>query len=234
MARLARLSIGGFPHLVLQRSGPRPLVVDDVDAGRLLAAMRESMSGGHVALHGYALLPHALWLLVTPADARALGLALQAVGRRYVRAYNDRHAGRGALFDGRYRAAILEPESAFLGALQFVETQPVRAGLVAAAEEYRWSSFRHHAGFASDPMLQDHSLYWALGNTPFERQVAYRAAVHAGLAQGDVARFDRALAGGWVVGSDAFVRSIAPQCARRPAPGRAGRPRRPAASTPSG
>jgi putative transposase len=226
MARLARLSIGGFPHLILQRSGPRSLVVDDVDAVRLLAAMRESLNTEQVALHGYALLPHALWLLATPADSRALGLALQAVGRRYVRAYNDRHAGRGALFDGRYRAAILEPESAFLHALQFVETQPVRTGLVAAAEDYRWSSFRHHAGFASDPMLQDHPLYWALGNTPFERQVAFRAAVHAGLAQGDAARFDKALAGGWVVGSDAFVRAIAPQCARRPAPGRAGRPRR--------
>jgi putative transposase len=229
MARLARLSLGGFPHLVLQRSGPRPLVVDDVDAGRLLAAMRESMSAGHVALHGYALMPHALWLLATPADARALGLSLQAVGRRYVRAYNDRHAGRGALFDGRYRAAILEPESAFLDALQFVETQPVRAGLVAAAEDYRWSSFRHHAGLASDPLLKDHSLYWALGNTPFERQVAYRAAVHDGLVQADIARFDKALGGGWVVGSDAFVRSIAPQCARRPVPARAGRPRRPSA-----
>ena len=156
---------------------------------------------------------------------RALGLALQAMGRRYVRSYNDRHAERGALFDGRYRAAILEPDSAFLGALQFVETQPVRAGLVAAAEDYRWSSFRHHAGFASDPTLKDHSLYWALGNTPFERQVAYRAAVHAGLASADVARFDKALAGGWVVGSDAFVRAIAPLCSRRPMPVRAGRPR---------
>ena len=75
-------------------------------------------------------------------------------------------------------------------------------------------------------MLQDHTLYWALGNTPFERQIAYRAAVHAGLAQAEVTRFDKALAGGWVVGSDAFVRSIEPQCARRPVPARAGRPRR--------
>ena len=225
MARLARLSIGGYPHLVLRRSGPRPLFVDDADAERMLVALRESMGAGPVAIHGYALTAHALWLLATPTDARALGLALQAMGRRYVRSYNDRHAGRGALFDGRYRAAILEPDSAFLSALQFVETQPVRAGLVAAAEDYRWSSFRHHAGFASDPTLKDHSLYWSLGNTPFERQVAYRAAVHAGLASADVARFDQALAGGWVVGSDAFVRAIAPLCSRRPMPVRAGRPR---------
>lgn len=226
MARLARLSIGGYPHLVLQRSGPRSLVVDDVDAEFLLTTLRDAAKAWKIALHGFALMPRALWMLATPTDARALGLTLQAVGRRYVRAYNDRHAGRGGLFDGRYRSAILEPESAFLSALQFVETQPMREGLVVAAEEYRWSSFRHHAGLALDPALQDHALYWALGNTPFERQVAYRAAVNSGLTPAEVARFDKALAGGWVVGSDAFVRLIGPQCRRRPVPARAGRPRR--------
>jgi putative transposase len=231
MARLARLSIGGYPHLVLQRSGPQQLVTDEPDAEQLLAALREAMRDGQVALHGYALLPQAMWLLATPADPRALGCALQAVGRRYVRAYHARHGGRGALFEGRYRAAIVEPDALFLSALQFVETQPVRTGLVAAAEDYRWSSFRHHAGFGADPFLQDHALYWTLGNTPFERQAAYLAAVQTGLPASDAGRFDQALAGGWVAGSAAFLDLIAPHCVRRAAPSRAGRPRRAATVT---
>jgi putative transposase len=231
MARLARLSIGGYPHVVLQRAGARPLFADDADAERLLAAVREAMQDAQVALHGYSMLPQAMWLLVTPADGRALGVALQAIGRRYVRAYHARHGGRGALFESRYRAAIVEPDAHFLGALQYVETQPVRAGLALSAEDYRWTSFRQHAGFAADTALQDHSLYWALGNTPFERQAAYRSVVQAGLAPAEIDRIDRALAGGWVVGSDAFLRHIAPHCARRPAPARAGRPRRTAAAT---
>lgn len=225
MARLVRLSIGGYPHLVLQRSGPRPLVTDESDAQRLLAAVREAMREGQVALHGFALLPHAIWLLATPVDSRALGRAMQAVGRRYVRAYHTRHGGRGSLFEGRYRAAVVEPEEHFLGALHFVEIQPVRAGVTSSAESYRWSSYRHHAGVATDPSLQDHAHYWILGNTPFERQAAYRAVVHAGLSSAESDRFDRALAGGWVVGSDAFLRQIAPYCARRASPARAGRPR---------
>jgi len=226
MARLARLSIGGFPHLVLQRGGARPLIADDADAGRLLAVVRDAMQDAQVALHGYALLPQALWLLATPADARALGLALQSIGRRYVRAYHTRHGGRGALFEGRYRAAVVEPDPHFLSALQYVETQAVRGGFAPAAEDYRWTSFRQHAGFAADPALQDHAQYWALGNTPFERQAAYRSVVEAGLAAADVDRFDRALTGGWVVGSPAFLRHIAPHCTRRAVPARAGRPRR--------
>lgn len=230
MARLARLSIGGYPHLVLERAGARPLITDDADAERLLNFVRTTMQDAQVALHGYSLLPQAMWLLITPADARALGLALQGIGRRYVRAYHARHGGRGALFEGRYRAAVVEPEAHFLSALQFVETQPVRVGLALTAEEYRWTSFRQHAGFAADPSLQDHSLYWALGNTPFERQAAYRSVVQGGLAAAEVDRFDRALAGGWVVGTEAFLRHIAPHCARRAVPARAGRPRRAAAA----
>lgn len=230
MARLARLSIGGYPHLVLQRAGARPLMADDLDAGRLLAAVREAMQGAAVALHGYALLPQALWLLVTPAAPNSLGLAMQAIGRRYVRAYHARHGGRGALFEGRYRAAIVEPDAHFLDALQFVETQPLRDGLAQSAEDFRWTSFRHHAGFAADPALQDHALYWALGNTPFERQAAYRTIVQAGLASAVTARLDRALAGGWVIGSDTFLRHIEPRCPRRATPARAGRPRRAAAA----
>lgn len=226
MARLARLSIGGYPHLVLQRAVARPLVADDVDAERLLAVVRNATQDAQVALHGYSLLPQALWLLVTPADARALGLVLQDVGRRYVRAYHARHGGRGALFESRYRAAIVEPDAHFLGALQYVETQPVRAGLALSAEDYRWTSFRQHAGFAADPVLQDHSLYWALGNTPFERQATYRSIVQGGLASAEIDRLDRALTGGWVVGSDAFLRQISPHCARRAVPAQAGRPRR--------
>jgi putative transposase len=226
MARLARLSIGGYPHLVLQRSGSQQLVTDELDAERLLAAVREAVRDGRVALHGYALLPGAMWLLATPTDARALGRALQAVGRRYVRTYRARHGGRGALFEGRYRAAIIEPDAHFLSALHFVEIQPVRAGLATTAEDYRWSSYRHHAGFATEPSLQDHPLYWALGNTPFERQAAYRSIVLSWLPAAEADRFDRALAGGWVVGSEAFLRHIAPNCPRRAAPARAGRPKR--------
>jgi putative transposase len=225
MARLARLTLGGYPHLVRLRTGARPLLHDDVDAGRLLADLRTAAAEAQVAIHGYALLPEALWLLATPEDDGGLGRLLQALGRTYVRAYNQRHGGRGALFDGRYRAAIVEPGATFLAALHFVEAQPVQAGRAAAPADYPWSSYRHHAGLVVDPALRVHALVWALGNTPFERQAAHRAAVEAGAEGGRGAQFDQALAGGWVVGSKAFVDRVEPLCSRRPRPGRPGRPR---------
>jgi putative transposase len=225
MARLARLTLGGYPHLVRLRTGTRPLLHDDVDAGRLLADLRVATGIAQVAIHGYALLPDALWLLATPADAGGLGRLLQALGRTYVRAYNQRHGGRGALFDGRYRAAVVEPGATFLAALHYVETQPVQSGRAAAPADYPWSSYRHHAGLGVDPTVRVHALVWALGNTPFERQAAHRVAVETAIAAADTERFDQALAGGWVVGTDDFVQRLAPMCSRRPRPGRPGRPR---------
>jgi len=225
MARLARLSIGGYPHIVAQHAGARAVVVDDDDANQLLGVLRTATADAGVGLHGYALLPRGLWLLATPADAQALGRAMQAIGRRYVRWVNDRRGEKGGLFDGRYRAALLEPEAELIAAQRYVESQPVRAGLVATPEEYRWSSCRHHVGLAADPALSDHPLYWALGNTPFERQAAYRNLLHQGVGSDWAIRLERALTGGWVLGSRTFVDQIAPLCRRRPQRSQAGRPR---------
>jgi len=226
MARLARLTVGGFPHLVVHPSDTRPLLVDDEDGRVLLDIVRESMSVADVALHGYALVPRGVWLLATPVDGSNLGRAMQAVGRRYVRWVNDRRGERGSLFGGRYRAAVLEPESHLLPALRYIESRPVMMGLATAATEYRWSSCRHHIGLTSDPWLHGHALYWALGNTPFERQATYRHFLETGVDAEDAARFERALAGGWVLGSRAFLQQIEHLCSRRPQPSRAGRPRR--------
>jgi putative transposase len=226
MARLARLTVGGFPHLVVQRSGSRVLFADDADAGRLLETLQSAAAEARVALHGYALLPHGLWLLVTPAEAEGVGRTMQAIGRRYVRWINDRRGERGGLFAGRYRAALLEADAQLLEALRFVEWQPALAGLAQSPEDYRWSSCRHHVGLVADPRVRVHPLYWALGNTPFERQAAYRAWLGAGPGPDCVERFEHALAGGWVLGSAEFVRQIEHLCPRRPQRARAGRPRR--------
>jgi hypothetical protein len=124
---------------------------------------------------------------------------MQAVGRRYVAHFNRRYARRGTLWEGRYRATVIEGERFFLLASRVVELAPVRNHLVAAPEDYRWSSYRHHIGLTVDSLITDHPLYWALGNTPFERQrvsrtlraVARRArnqSADAGDAQGLGAR----------------------------------------------
>lgn len=229
MARQARLAISGAAHLIEQRSSARPLFRDEAEARHLLATLHDALRAEGVAVHGWALLPTALFLIATPARGVALGRSMQAFGRRYVPWLNRRRGEHGGLFDGRFRAAPLEAESEFLPALRFLEWQPVLQRFAVAPEGYRWSSAAHHVGLGPDVHLQPHALYWALGNTPFERQAAHRAYLQQGPASDEIQRYARALAGGWLVGTGEFERQLEPFGLRRLRPARPGRPRRAAA-----
>lgn len=227
MARLARLSVGGLPHLVALRGAHgASLFRGDPERERFLDDMRQICREATLAIHGYALLPDAVYFVATPPDALTTGRSVQAIGRRYVRWFNDRHGRRGALFEGRFRSSVLEVGTYTLPCLRFVESRPVAAGLVVDPFSYRWSSSAHHAGLAADPLIEDPAGFWALGNTPFERQAAWREYVGGGASIEETAEIARALLGGWALGSQAFLTELGRAAARRPAPERSGRPRK--------
>lgn len=241
MARLARLAVGGWPHLVVQRVHDGQLMVrDDDDRATLLSALRDAARTAHVAVHAYSVAADRLLLLATPQDASGLSSMMQAFGRRYVAIHNRRHGRAGSLWAERFRATVIEPARYLLPCMAYVELHPVGAlaaegsggampnasGLAARVAEDRWSSGAHHLGRRSDPLVSDHSLYWALGNTPFEREVGYRKLLDDGLAAALVAAIGAALHKGWALGSDAFVAEIEKGGERRMAPLPRGRPRK--------
>lgn len=240
MARLARLAVGGWPHLVVQRVHDGQLMVrDDEDRAALLAALREAARTAHVMVHAYSVAADRLLLLATPQDASGLSSMMQAFGRRYVAIHNRRHGRSGSLWAERFRATVIEPARYLLPCMAYVELHPVGAlaaegggnpslasGLSARVAEDPWSSGAHHLGRRSDPLVSDHSLYWALGNTPFEREVAYRKLLDDGLPAAQVAAIGAALHKGWALGSDAFVAELEKGSERRLAPLPRGRPRK--------
>jgi putative transposase len=226
VARLTRLCIAGLPHHVLQCGvGGQPVFRDEQDCVRYMELLRAAAAAQGLAVHAYLLLPTAVHLLATPASGQAIGHAVQAIARRYVREYNLRHGRSGSVFEARYRAAVVQPDHHLLASMRYIEGRPVALGLGEDPAEYRWSSFRHHAGLAVEPFINDHPVYWALGNTPFERHAAYvRYTREQGLTSEDVA-LERAVRGGWAFGDVQFAQGLGAQ--QRPAIPRApGRPRK--------
>ena len=206
MARLPRLSIPGLPHHVIQRGhGGDAVFFDDGDYLRFLADLRGAAVAHGVAIHAYVLMPNHVHLLATPSTADMLGKTMQSLGRQYVRWLNQKHSRTGSLWDGRYRSTVIEAERYLLACSLYIELNPVRAGLVADPAEYPWSSFRHHAGLTVDPLVTDHPVVWALGNTPFERQSAYKARAAHGLAAEDIDRLRWATNRGWALGGAEFL-----------------------------
>lgn len=228
MARQPRLAVAGHPYHVIHRGHDRQAIVrDDADRETFLALVDTHARACKVAVHAYVLMDNHVHLLVTPETDSALPLFMQALGRSYVRYFNQRHARSGTLWEGRYRSNLIESERYLLACMVYIDLNPVRAGMVEQAQDYRWSSHRHCIGQLTDRCVSPHALFWALGNTPFAREAAYAALVQAGLGSNQTQALTRAALTGWALGDPDFLEQAQKDIPRRLTPRKAGRPIKP-------
>ena len=108
--------------------------------------------------------------------AKPGGALVAASARNYAEV--ERIEGQLSALGSSFETTEAVAEARYLIAvMRYLELNPVRAGLAAEAAKYPWSSCAHHVGIAPDLLITDHAVYWALGNTPFERQAQYRQAL---------------------------------------------------------
>jgi len=218
MARLPRLVVPGQAHHLVQRGhNAQAVFVDDEDRRQYLAALHDALRAHAVLLHAYALLDDAVQLLLRPPSEAALSRMVQAVGRRYVAGFNRRHGRSGTIWEGRYRAGVVQQGQPTLQSLLMIDA-------LAPPQSNRWSSAPHRLGLRRDPLVSDPPEYWQLGNTPFEREAAYSALLAQGLDEAVVRRIEHAAANGWALGSPHFLAELAQQSGRPVRPRARGRP----------
>lgn len=236
MARLPRLDCPSQPHLIVQRVvvGAHLLATPD-DAADFRTALLDASRECRVAVHAYVVLPDHFHVLATPNGPGDLGRFMQALGRRFVARHNHRHGRSGSLWAGRFRATVLEPARYLLDAMAFIEGHAWRLGLVPdplAEGPQVLSSLGQHLNRRTDPVVTDHAAFWALGNTPFEREAIWRDRLQQGVPVAVVQALVRASSKGWALGSEAFLADLERRSAqvgqtpRRLAPARRGRPRK--------
>lgn len=227
MARAVRISLGGEVHLIWQRGHNGQSVFHDAsDRERYLADMREVMAAHRVAVHGYALLPDQVWLLATPPKADDLSQAMQALGRRHVPWHNQRHGRSGTLWDGRFRACLVEAGEPLLQCLCLVDQRPLWTGLALDLLTPLDCSALHHLGARRQSWLVDPAAYWALGNTPFDREATYRQLLSQATPGAFQQTIDAALRRGSAVGSASYLAQLEHALARPLQPRPRGRPRK--------
>lgn len=176
MARKPRVHLPGYTQHVIQRGNNREACFF---AEADYAAYREILgnAAGIAAcqIHAYVLMTNHVHLLVTPQVHGGLSQLMKAVGQGYCHYFNQQHQRTGSLWEGRYKAEVIDTEHYLLTCSLYIEANPVRAGMAVKPSEYPWSSARWHGLGEPDPVVMDHPLYEALGLTPAERQSAYRA-----------------------------------------------------------
>lgn len=210
MARLPRLILPGHPHHIVLRGNNRQAIFhSDLDREHLLATLKDVATQYRVAVHAFVLMDNHLHLLATPPTAEALSRMMQSLGRRYVGWFNARHGRSGTLWEGRFRAGAVEGERHLLACMRYIELNPVRAGLVAEAGDWPWSSARDHLGQARSGLITEHEMYWSLGNTPFEREHAYRELLAHGISPAEQVQFTEAVLRGRPVGTERFLKPLA-------------------------
>lgn len=218
MARQARGGLAGVPHLLTQSTHEgQALVRDDVDRQRLLEILRMAAKDHRVAVHAYALTDAGWSALATPSTDSGLSLMVQSVGRHYVGYYNRRHQRQGSLWASRYKSCPVASAQDLLDCMVLIEV---------ASPSGAWSSAAHHLGRGTDPLVSDHAQFWTLGNTPFERDAAWKRRLEEGLSPSRSRALLDAVSKGWAVGSEADIARLQSSTNRRLTPSRRGRPPR--------
>jgi putative transposase len=234
MARLPRLLIDGLPHLIsLRAQHGQAMLRDATDRQGLLGLLRESAAVQRVSLQGWSVQESRLDLVATAASGKSLSLMMQALARRHAAAFNRRHERRGSLWEGRFRAAVIEPGPWLLRGMVHVDllagpdpAEAAERGSSGSSNVASVSSWVVHVGGLRDALFQAPDVYWALGNTPFDREAAYLGLLREGLSAQEMHAFESALRGGWPVGSAAFAEALAGVADRPTQPRPRGRPRR--------
>ena len=190
----------------------------------MLALVADHALAHQVAVHAFVLMDSHFRLLVTPQTQQGVPHMMQAIGRAYVRHFNQAHDRTGTLWEGRYRSTLLQPERYLIASMVYMDLLPVQAQLAGDAASYPWSSHSHYAGGTAHRFLTPPPAYWGLGNTPFSREAAYAERVRAGLRPSEEAAIERSVSGGWPLGDAEFLAAVAGAAQRRVVPAKAGRP----------
>lgn len=226
MPRQPRIDLPGYPQHVVQRGNNRQVCFfARVDHSCYLRWLRMAAEKYGCAVHAYVLMSNHVHLLATGVETGSLGHMMQSLGRRYVRYVNSRYGRTGTLWEGRYKASLIDSQNYLLTCYRYIELNPVRAGIVKAPGDYRWSSFHHNAQGAKDDLIRPHAAYLSLGKSQSARLRAYRE-LFGGAIDDDIQAIRNHVNQGKVLGTERFRREVAAIVGRRVNWVRPGRPRK--------
>ncbi len=211
MARLTRFVIPGQPqHVIVRGNNREAIFYAEADYQFYLEKLKQACDKHQCDLHAYVLMTNHVHLLITPHTKDGLSKALQMIGRYYVQYFNFTYERTGTLFEGRYKATVIDSEHYLLSCYRYIELNPVRAAMVVHPSEYPWSSYAINALGKEDEkeLLTPHNEYLLLDTNPTKRQAAYRSLFKTRISEKTLEDIRESTNKSWVLGSDRFKAQI--------------------------
>jgi len=165
-------------------------------------------------------------ILATPLEKISLSRMMQYVGRYYVPYVNKKYSRSGTLWEGRFKAAIVDTAVYLLACYRYIELNPVRAGMVQCPGEYPWSSYGKNALQLANRLISEHAEYCNLGTSDKERAESYKLLFEQALPENELDQLRIHTQSGTPLGSSKFREQIELTLAMKigqPSRGRPGR-----------
>jgi len=224
MSRQPRFVLPGQPQHVIQRGNNRDVIfISDDDYQFYLDKLEAACFRFDCELHAYVLMTNHVHLLMTPQATDGISKVMQSIGRYYVQYFNYRYKRTGTLWEGRYKATLLDSDAYLFTCSRYIELNPVRAGMVDDPKDYPWSSYACNALGQSNSLIKPHELYLALGLNLAKRSEAYKGLFASHIESTHLDEIRESTNKSWVLGSAKFKERIQELTARQAGPrGRGG------------
>jgi putative transposase len=227
MPGLPRFQLPGVPqHIILRGNNREACFFEQADYTFYLESLREAADRYGCRIHAYVLMTNHIHLLMTPCFEDAVSSMMQSAGCRYVKYVNRHHDRTGSLWEGRYKASLVESKDYLLACYRYIELNPVRAMMVSHPGEYPWSSYHVNALGESSGLVSAHEEYLRLGINREQRMMAYRELLEQPLEQVVTDEIRTAVNQQLVTGRNAFKHDIAIASGRRTDHAKPGRPKK--------
>jgi putative transposase len=227
MSRQTRAVADGLLYHALNRGNNRAPVFFEADDYRaFLQALAQTQQRYPFQLYGYCLLPNHFHLLLAPATGQSISRIVQSLTVAHTWHYHKAHASSGHVWQGRFKSPVIQSDEHALTVLRYIESNPLRAGLVADLANYPWSSYRVHGLGCPDSLVSTMPGWENLRRTPATRQRFWQGWVHKALTSRELAAIRKSVVGGLPYGAADWAQKTALtlglHLARRPR----GRPRK--------
>lgn len=203
MARPLRIEYDGAVYHITSRGNDKKRIYrDEEDRALFLSILHSVNQKYNWRCHAYCLMDNHYHLVIETPDGN-LSKGMRQLNGVYTQACNKRHNRVGHIFQGRYKAIVIDKESHLLEVCRYVVLNPVRAHAVKKPEQWKWSSYRGTVGL--EELHYSLSIDWILGQFGTKRATAwkkYEEFVYGGISEESLWEDVR---GQILLGQEAFV-----------------------------
>ncbi len=211
MARRTRLHIpGAVYHVMLRGNAGQLLFFTADDYGHFYNLLSDGVDRFSYQVHAFCCMPNHLHLLVQ-VGVTPLSRIMQNLTFRYARWVNEQQGRTGHLFQGRYKALLIEPENYLVELTRYIHLTPVRARFVKEPADHPWSGHRAYIGLEHLAWLTTEKVLQQFATNRAQAQRKYRAFVERGKTEGHRQEFHYGTREGRLLGDDQFVKKILQQ-----------------------